>query len=307
MESPDLYLQKQNSVQSDKCNNDKGQQKSKFDKGKKEDMECDTMTLDKDAQSHEAKLDLYDNEDSMILITKSGEKRELVFREDRHKYESLTKFSVHNDIISSYPDVVAYSINRRSSVFDVVDAKADVAEEVNSLKTYKNYTKLNLTFAITNFIDSLSHNIDSLIATLIFNDTKLAAQLSIDNFSEIIWAFGVGFGYAISSDLSGLIVRQKIPLSKRVAILACLLVFTLGLIVSSFVIFFRESFAKCLNGDEKSREYMMEILYPWLFFQIFDLLQQAIWGICKSINKERVYFVCLVICHIIIHYVSLFF
>ena len=53
-----------------------------------------------------------------------------------------------------------------------------------------------------------------------FSLDKISALSASDNFAEMVWAFGIGFGVSLSSELSAMMVRKEVKSAKIYAVIS---------------------------------------------------------------------------------------
>jgi len=80
------------------------------------------------------------------------------------------------------------------------------------------------------FLELIWNRIDTLIASFLFTQSEIAAQVTWMNIVMIMDCFSYGFAVSISSKISFFIVKEEISNAKKSAMIAIGTVFSLGVI-----------------------------------------------------------------------------
>lgn len=165
------------------------------------------------------------------------------------------------------------------------------SKSADNLLDMKTYLIFCFKFALNFFLDGLWTQLDTILATFLYNDKSIAAINSFNGivfYGAVIYAFG--FSMILSTKISQLMVRKEHLEAKRVTIVFFIMGIILSFLVSLLLFFFKRKISNLMMNDEATAIEITRIfdLFVWIFPLSFT--GEMVFATCRSIRRETQFF-----------------
>lgn len=175
-------------------------------------------------------------------------------------------------------------------------------EAKKKLLNWSNFIKFNSLFSFNTIFQSVWWQIDGFTTSVIFDEVQISAQMSLQSFARLQEFLSVGYCMSLSTKLSRLLMKGKVMEAKKASIFCCSIQLAFGVIEAVLGLIFSEQIARILISDPESQVYVNKNMKILAVFIPLLNLQGGIFGILRSIDGQKAFLYCQLVCNYGVHF-----